>query len=194
MFVRDNNLWAISNTGINRISFNKEKAIVSAFDDVNGILSDNLNDLYIDKDTAYFATNNGLVYFAYNHLLQTSQAPKVYITAVVNNRQSLDLNSSFKLKPIEQSLIINYSAIDFNSKNISYRYRLKNNGNWIETKNRRLELSSLEPGEYIFEVSAKNQNSNWGEPAKIKLILERSFTKLGGSLELCCYLVVTSFM
>ena len=175
LFVRDNNLWAISNTGINRISFNKRKATVSAFDDVNGILSDNLNDLYIDKDTAYFATNNGLVYFAYNHLLQTSQAPKVYITSVINNKQSLDLNSSFKLKPIEQSLIINYSAIDFNSKNISYRYRLKNKGNWIETKNRRLELSSLEPGEYVFEVSAKNQNSHWSEPAKIKLILEKKF-------------------
>lgn len=193
LFVRDNNLWAISNTGINRISFNKGKAIVSAFDDVNGILSDNLNDLYIDKDTAYFATNNGLVYFAYNHLLQTSQAPKVYITAVVNNRQSLDLNSSFKLKPIEQSLIINYSAIDFNSKNISYRYRLKNNGNWIETKNRRLELSSLEPGEYIFEVSAKNQNSNWGEPAKIKLILEKKFYQtwwfIGALLLLGGYLI-----
>ncbi len=175
LFVRDNNLWAISNTGINRISFNKGKATVSAFDDVNGILSDNLNDLYIDKDTAYFATNNGLVYFAYNHLLQTSEAPKVYITSVINNKQSLDLNGSFKLKPIEQSLIINYSAIDFNSKNISYRYRLKNNGNWIETKNRRLELSSLEPGEYIFEVSAKNQNSHWSEPAKIKLVLEKKF-------------------
>jgi len=175
LFVRDNNLWAISNTGINRISFNRGKATVSAFDDVNGILSDNLNDLYIDKDTAYFATNNGLVYFAYNHLLQTAKAPKVYITSVINNKQSLDLNSSFKLKPIEQSLIINYSAIDFNSKNISYRYRLKNKGNWIETKNRRLELSSLEPGEYIFEVSAKNQNSNWSEPARIKLILEKKF-------------------
>ncbi len=175
LFVRDNNLWAISNTGINRISFNKGRATVSAFDDVNGILSDNLNDLYIDKDTAYFATNNGLVYFAYNHLLQTSEAPKVYITSVVNNKQSLDLNSSFKLKPIEQSLIINYSAIDFNSKNISYRYRLKNKGNWIETKNRRLELSSLEPGEYVFEVSAKNQNSHWSEPAKIKLVLEKKF-------------------
>ncbi|WP_343531905.1 two-component regulator propeller domain-containing protein [Pedobacter sp.] len=175
LFVRDNNLWAISNTGINRISFNKGKATVSAFDDVNGILSDNLNDLYIDKDTAYFATNNGLVYFAYNHLLQASQAPKVYITSVINDKKSLDLNSSFKLKPIEQSLIINYSAIDFNSKNISYRYRLKNEGNWIETKNRRLELSSLEPGEYIFEVSAKNQNSHWSEPAKIKLVLQKKF-------------------
>jgi len=176
LFVRDGNLWAISNTGINRISFQKGKATISAFDDVNGILSDNLNDLYIDKDTAYFATNNGLIYFAYNHLLQTSQAPKIYITSVINNKKTLDLTSNnFNLKPNERSLIINYSAIDFNSKNIVYRYRLKSNGAWIETKNRRLELSSLEPGEYTFEVSAKNQNSHWSEPAKIKLILEKKF-------------------
>lgn len=176
LFARDGYLWAISNTGINRISFRREKPIVSTFDDVNGILSDNLNDLYIDKDTAYFATNNGLVYFAYSHLLQTSQAPKVYITSIIIHKKALDLtNSNFKLKPNERSLIINYSAIDFNSKNIMYRYRLKSSGAWIETKNRRLELSSLESGEYTFEVSAKNQNSHWSQPAKIKLVLEKKF-------------------
>ena len=176
LFVRGEYLWAISNTGINRISIVNGLISINAFDDVNGILSDDLNDLYIDKDTAYFATNNGLVYFAYNHSLQNTTPPRIYINAIINNKKTLDLTSgSFTLKPNEQNLIINYSAIDFKNRNISYRYRLKNKGAWIETKNRRLELSSLEPGEYTFEVSAKSQNSNWSEPAKVKLILEKRF-------------------
>lgn len=176
LFVRGEYLWAISNTGINRISIVNGLININAFDDVNGILSDDLNDLYIDKDTAYFATDNGLIYFAYNHSLQNTSPPKIYINAIINNKKTLDLTSgSFTLKPNEQNLVINYSAIDFKNRNISYRYRLKSKGAWIETKNRRLELSSLEPGEYTFEVSAKSQNSNWSEPAKIKLILEKRF-------------------
>ncbi|WP_138721699.1 sensor histidine kinase [Pedobacter ureilyticus] len=176
LFVRGEYLWAISNTGINRISIVNGLISINAFDDVNGILSDDLNDLYIDKDTAYFATNNGLVYFAYNHSLQNTTPPKIYINAIINNKKTLDLTSgSFTLRPNEQNLIINYSAIDFKNRNISYRYRLKNKGAWIETKNRRLELSSLEPGEYTFEVCAKSQNSNWSEPAKVKLILEKRY-------------------
>lgn len=176
LFVRDNYLWAISNTGINRISIIGNKVNISAFDDVNGLLSDDLNDLYVDKDTAYFATNSGLVYFAYNHSLQNTLAPKIYITAIVNNKKLLDLiHHTFTLKPNEQNLIINFSAVDFKNRNITYRYRLKKNANWVETKNRRLELSSLEPGEYTFEISARSQNSNWSEPTKLKLILERKF-------------------
>lgn len=176
LYVRGEYLWAISNTGINRIAIVNNRVDINTFDDVNGVLSDDLNDLYIDKDTAYFATNNGLVYFAYNHALQHTSPPKIYINSIINNKNLLDLtNGSFTLKPNEQNLIINYSAIDFKNRNIRYRYRLKNKGAWIETKNRRLELTSLEHGEYIFEVSAKSQNSDWSESAKVKLILEKRF-------------------
>lgn len=190
MFVRGEYLWAISNNGINRIHIKNNQVQVSGFDDVNGILSDELNDLYIDKDTAYFATNNGLLYFAYNYSLQNTQAPKVYINSIINNKKTLDLtNNSFTLKPNEQNLIINYSAIDFKNNNISYRYRLKSKENWIETKNRRIELSSLEPGEYTFEVSARSQNSNWSEPAKIKLKLEKRFYQNWAFLTICALLL-----
>ena len=176
LFVRGDYLWAISNTGINRISVTNGKVNISSFDDVSGMLSDDLNDLYIDKDTAYFATNNGLVYFAYNQSVQHSEPPKIYINSILKNKTTLDLNKrSFNLAPNEQNLTINYSAIDFKNRNISYRYRLKSNGNWIETKNRKLELSSLEPGEYVFEISAKSQNSDWSQPAKVKLNLEKRF-------------------
>lgn len=197
LFVRDGYLWAISNTGINRISFKQKKAQVSAFDDLNGIFSDDLNDLYIDKDTAYFATNNGLVYFKYNHTLQQTEAPNIYITSVVNNKVALNLTqNSFSIPTKDLSITINYAAVDFKNRNITYRYRLKGNQSWIETKNRRVELSSLEPGRYIFEVSAKSQNSTWSKPAKIKLNLEKRFYQswwfIATALLLGAYLIYIS--
>ncbi|RZL50277.1 MAG: diguanylate cyclase [Pedobacter sp.] len=176
LFVRENYLWAISNTGINRISLIDEKFTINSFDYANELLSDDLNDLYIDADIAYFATNNGLVYFSHNQQTQETIAPKIYISSVSVNSEMLDLSApSFRLKPDERNITFNYSAIDFKNRKIMYRYRLKDSDNWSETKNRRLELSSLEPGEYCFEVSAKSQDSKWSNPAKINFVLEKHF-------------------
>ncbi len=176
LFVQNNFLWAISNTGVNRISVNQNQFIISSFDYANELLSDDLNDIYIDTDTAYFATNNGLVYFAHSQKSQQTKAPNTYISSVSVNKELLDLSfSSFTLKPEERNITFNYSAIDFKNKKIVYRYRLKDDENWSETRNRRLELSSLEPGEYCFEVSAKSQDSQWSAPAKIKFVIEKHF-------------------
>jgi hypothetical protein len=102
--------------------------------------------------------------------------PKIYISSVVSNHQSLDLGApNFILEPNSRNITLNYSAIDFKNRRITYRYRLKPDENWSETKNRRLELSSLEPGKYTFEVSAKSQDSQWSEPARINFILEKHF-------------------
>ncbi len=176
LFVQGDHLWAISRTGINRIAFDQDKVSVSTFDYANDLLSDDLNDLYIDTDTAYFATNNGLVYFAHKQKAQQTKAPKTYISSVTNNKEFLDLSSAnFTLSPGQHNITFNYSAIDFKNRRIVYRYRLKGDANWSETKNRRVELSSLEPGEYTFEVSAKSQDSEWSKPDKIHFIIEKFF-------------------
>ncbi len=189
LFVRGNQLWAIRNTGINRINLAVKQPKISSFDDVNGILADNLNDLYITQDTAYFATNNGLIYFTKNHSLQHTKAPSVYITNISNHNQQLDIaQSTFTLAPKHQEITISYTAIDFNHKNITYRYRLKSNTNWVETKNRKLELSSLAAGHYTLEISAKNQNSDWSIPAKIELIFENNFYQTWWFISLCLLL------
>lgn len=176
LFVKDNYLWAISNTGINRINFANNQFIINSFDYANDLLSDDLNDLLITKDIAYFGTNNGLVYFNYNQENKKTKAPATFISSVSVNRQMLDLTSAnFTLKPNERNITINYSAIDFKNKKIVYRYRLKDDQNWSETRNRRLELSSLEPGTYCFEVSAKSQDSDWSKPAKIDFRVDKYF-------------------
>lgn len=176
LFVKDNYLWAISNNGVNRINIANDNFVINSFDYANDLLSDDLNDLYITSNIAYFATNSGLVYFNYNKENKQTKAPGTFISSVSVNRVMLDLTAAnFILKPSERNITINYSAIDFKNRKISYRYRLKDDQNWSETKNRRLELSSLEPGTYCFEVSAKSQDSEWSEPAKIDFKVEKHF-------------------
>ncbi|MES2653479.1 MAG: two-component regulator propeller domain-containing protein [Bacteroidota bacterium] len=176
LFVKGEYLWAISNNGVNRISFKNNKVIINSFDYANDLLSDDLNDLYIDDRTAYFATNNGLVYFNHDLTSKTKSTPKIYISSITHNKVPLDLTfSNFSFDPQEHNIVFNFSAVDFKNQQITYRYRLKGDAKWTETKNRRLELSSLENDRYVFEVSAKSQDNQWSEPAKVTFELEKHF-------------------
>lgn len=176
LYVKGRYIWAISNAGINRIDASGDQFVVNSFNYATDLLSDDLNDLYIGTDTAYFATNNGLVYFAHHPTSIAVKPPQIFISSVISNQHLLDLGASnFTLKPNERTLIFNYSAINFKNQKITYRYRLKPDEEWSETKNRRLELSSLEPGNYNFEVSAKAQDGIWSEPARFSFVLEKHF-------------------
>lgn len=176
LFVKDNETWCVTNTGINKISLNGRRPEIESFEYANSLLTEGVNDLYIDSDRAYFATNNGLVYFSVSGTKTANAIPKVYITSIVNNKVKLPLNKEVHvLDPFRNNITFYYSAIDFQSTDITYRYRLKPDAAWTETKNRRLEFSSLEPGAYAFELSARTGKGTWSQPASLKFVLERHF-------------------
>lgn len=176
LFVKDNYVWIITNNGINRIALINKQLLVESFEYTNPMLADDVNNLYIDDRYAYFATNNGLIYFSYHSANSNHEAPKVLISSIVNNKIRLRLNEAIHtLAPSNNNITFTYSAIDFQNKHITYRYRLKADANWTETKSRRLEFSSLEPGDYAFELSAKSNNSNWSTPTRVNFSLKRHF-------------------
>lgn len=176
LFIKGNEVWAITNNGINKISLAGRAANIETFEYTSALLAEGVNGMYIDDSNAYFATNNGLVYFSTSKAQTASEAPPVFISSIVNNKVKLALNGkNHTLDPYSNNITFHYSAIDFQNKNVTYRYRLKSDAAWTETKNRRLEFSSLEPGEYTFELSAKSDNSDWSSPARVNFIMEGHF-------------------
>lgn len=174
IFIRNGQLWVITNNGINRIFTRTYK--VESFEHTNLLLANDANDLYIDADTAWFATNHGMVYFPISATKSRKKAPKVLISSIISNKVLLNPNTTaFILPPAQHTISFYYSAIDFENKNIMYRYRLKTENNWTETKNRRLEFSSLEPGEYVFQLCAKTSNSEWSNPVTVSFSLQEYF-------------------
>lgn len=175
VFIHQDEIWAITNNAVNRISL-EGKYAVESFEFANAILNNDINGIFIDQDTAWFATNHGLVYFANNSFDRNKEVPKVLISSIMINKQPLNPGiTAFTLPPADHNITFYYSAIDFQNSNISYRYRLKSKDSWTETKNRRLEFSSLEPGKYTFELSARTTNSNWSRPVKMNFVLQEHF-------------------
>ena len=174
LFVRGGYLWVVTNNAVNRVLL-KDNYPVESFDFTNSMLDNDVNEVYIDRDTAYFATNHGLIYFANSPFDKTQEVPKVLISSILNNKKPLSPDSSFSLAPADNNITFYYSAIDFQSNNILYRYRLNPNSSWTETRSRRLEFSSLEPDNYTFEISARTSNSQWSKPVGVSFILKAHF-------------------
>lgn len=175
LYIQKDHVWVVTTNGVNRIFLNSKNPVES-FEYTNNLLDNDVNGLYIDRDTAYFATNHGLVFFANTPFDRNKEMPKVLISTIINNRKPLSLNTdSFNLAPAANNITFYYSALDFQNNYILYRYRLKSGNPWTETKNRRLEFSSLEPGSYKFELSAKTNNSQWSKPVAVSFVLKAHF-------------------
>jgi ligand-binding sensor domain-containing protein len=176
LFLIENHAWVVTNNGVNRVCIDGKHPEIEGFEYTSPLLKNDVNDLYIGKDTAYFATSSGLVYFFKKQFNELNEAPDVLISSVTNNLKILNLdNTLINLDPSANNITFHFGAIDFFNQNITYRYRLKPEDKWTETKNRRLEFSSLSPGRYRFEVSAKSNNTKWSSPAQITFNIEEHF-------------------
>lgn len=176
LFLIENHAWVITNNGVNRVCIDGKHPEIEGFEYTNALLKNDVNDLYIGRDTAYFATSNGLVYFLKKKFDSLTEAPDVLISSITNDKKIIDLDTAgITLDPSANSITFQFGAIDFFNQNIVYRYRLKPDDKWTETKSRRLEFSSLSPGQYRFEVSAKSNNTKWSSPAQINFNLEEHF-------------------
>jgi ligand-binding sensor domain-containing protein len=187
LFVKNGKVWVVTNEGINKVTLNTGEVSIESFEYTNALLKDDVNGLYIEDQYAYFATNSGVVFFQIAPVKPYIEAPKVYITSIVNNQAKLDIgNPDYVLNPSNNSITFYYSAIDFQNRNITYRYRLKGDAKWTETKTRRLEFSSMEPGKYTFELSAKSTDSSWSKPAVVIFELEKHFWQSLWFIALLC--------
>jgi len=176
LFIKRDEVWVITNTGVNKIVLVDRKPVIESFEYTHALLSEGVNGMYIDDSRAYFATNNGLVFFSITTTKAENKPPDVFVSSIVSNKVKLALNEELHiLDPFSNNITFNYSAIDFQNRDITYRYRLKPEAPWTETKSRRLEFSSLEPGAYAFELSAKSNNSSWSRPATIRFVTESHF-------------------
>ncbi len=172
IFLQKDYIWVINNSAVNRV-FLKGSYPVETFEYTNSLLDNDVNGLYVDRDTAYFATNHGLVFFESKAFNKLQEAPVVMISAINTRKKRLDINSpSIVLEPGDNNIVFYYSAIDFQNNTLLYRYRLKTSGSWTETKSRHLEFSSLSPGKYTFEISAKTSNSQWSKPERVTFVLK----------------------
>lgn len=168
-------IWITSNVGL--ISYNPETHATRHFVYSDGIQSNMFSPQAVYKDTwenLYFGGPNGFTIIKPTDVRLNSRKPYTIINKVTtkNNKSFYPVYSSnFELAPIElnpeeTTFRINFSADNYlmPEKN-KYKYRLINfYDEWIDLENDGTVLfTSLDAGEYIFEVKACNNDGIWSD-------------------------------
>ena len=172
-FAKDNFLWVLTSKGVTQIEnpLGEIKAIYYNID--NGLLTNEVNDILVDNGNIYLATNKGLTkIIKTQNQSYPSDLPLYFKSIIVKGRTIKNTNKLIELPHGDNSIRINYTAINFEEpNNIIYAYKTKDDDAWIQTPNNFLEFVSLEPGNYDLQIRAKNLNGNWSSSIKLSILV-----------------------
>jgi ligand-binding sensor domain-containing protein/two-component sensor histidine kinase len=167
------------------------------FDESDGLQSNEFNRYAFAKSVTgalFFGGVNGINYFNPEDLSTSDYTPDVLITNFrlnnkpveyaagnVRNEENKVLNKPVYLMnkivlPYSANMIsFEFAAMDYtSSRKNRFRYKLENfDKEWIEDYDNHLATyTNLNPGEYVFFVTAGNQDGNWSDKgASIKVII-----------------------
>lgn len=147
-------IWLGTNEGLNRINyFYKEGNFVYSntyFGIADGLSGRQVNDISIENNTVYIATNGGISYLPENLQLPVSDI-STFITGVYINNQQFDIKGSYELEYDQNNITINFSGVDLTGFLPVFEYSL-NDGNWQQID--KIELKNLPSGNYKIKIRA----------------------------------------
>ncbi|MFI5219922.1 MAG: two-component regulator propeller domain-containing protein, partial [Bacteroidia bacterium] len=171
LFITGDTIYVITDKGLSRFLFTENAEYrPENFTASEGVLSNAVNDLMVHNGTIYIATSEGLslVPVAVNRSI--ADPPPLYIISFKVNSSLMDSLNNNKLSYDRQHLQFSFVAPTFDHPEmLMYQYKLSGlHEEWVETKNKTVEFSALDPGKYIFQLRAKKYNSDWSKPEVLK--------------------------
>ncbi|MCB9293178.1 MAG: histidine kinase [Lewinellaceae bacterium] len=160
------NIWAGTLNGLNKISGfswkDSSSLLVRQYTTHNGLPSNEVNKVESIGNDIWVATNNGLLHFIDRDTINTISSPPILEKLIVNGVE-MPFVADTSLSYDQNSINIQYLTINFRQDgDILYRYRLlPNQEEWVNTKGRSINFSSLKEGNYTFEVQSQNEDKVW---------------------------------
>jgi len=154
---KENNLWIATQKGVKKLRLNlsglESSKIIDAFYEADGLLQNNTNDIYLEDNLLYAASDIGLAQLNLNSNFY-KQKPSIYFktkkdTLIFKNGERNNISVSF-------------AALDFvNQEHLTFEYRLLPKQKiWIPTTTKTLNFSNLSPNLHTLEIKATDQHNN----------------------------------
>jgi len=173
------NLWLSTTQGLSM--FDPRRETFKNYDVSDGLLGNEFkpNACFKSQDGYLFFGGTGVIVFHPDSLNSNPHVPNVFITDLklfnesvpVGDKDNILSQHISKTKEIRlphdyNLLTLNYVALNFTASHKNqYAYRLKGfNDNWTDVKNQRsATFTNLDPGTYVFQVIASNNDGYWNE-------------------------------
>lgn len=173
-------LWLATNKGVGQITLDtsdlENSKITNSFYEADGLLQDNTNDIYVENDTLYAASDIGLAKLTTNNNIY-QQKPSLYFKTKHDTLRF----ENYKRENISITFGLHEYA---NQEHTTYEYRLLPiQQKWTSTKTKTINFSNLPPNLYVLEIKATDQHNNVSTKKQyLKIIpfwFETSLAKIG---------------
>lgn len=155
---QDSILWLATQDGVKKISLNykdlSHSNMTSAFYESDGLLQNNINDIYIKDSLLYAASDIGLSRLNLNSTLY-KQKPSLYFKTALD---TLNFRNGER-----ENISVSFATLNYvNQEYYKYDYRLLPlQKEWIATQTKTLNFSNLSPDTYTLEVRVTDQHNNF---------------------------------
>lgn len=154
----DNNIWASSASGLDKISLNNGVTVVENLTKQNNIYQRVLKTV-IDKDhTIWGLLTNGLIRITVSKREKTGYTPTVMVSMLKTGKDTISTVSGAVLTYEQNNLSFYMAATSFiDEKSVQYSYRLQGGGNtpWSDPSgNASISFVDLNPGDYTLHIKA----------------------------------------
>ena len=164
-------LWIGTEKSLGRIDYVLKKNKIDFksvfFDKTDGLGDGLVNQIVIYKDTVYVATGEGISKINVNATPVIKEVP-VYITKILINYKTVDIEESYELKPFENNIQVAFAGVDLTEYKPLFQYKI-NNSDWINVTDNALLLSGMASGEYVIQIRALKRDN---VPSVITAILK----------------------
>ena len=161
----DGSIWYGTDNGVEVLTAGKWRHYGQA----DGLVWDDCDSraFLADVDgSVWIGTSRGLSRFS-RQSQPPLQPPIVSLTTAQLGHTSLPLDRAKKVSYTDRYLVVRFSApVLFDSRDRVYRYRLSNvDRDWVEGSQDEARYANLSPGDYTFEVLARNAGGAWSTQA-----------------------------
>jgi len=166
-------LWVGTNDGLIQILFNEDQSVrkTRKINHFHGLPSNVVTTGCFQDSLLYLGTAHGVCFFNPYSLRSNLFPPPIDLTAIRLNQRDTVFAEPPLLRPKQNLIEFFFRGRSFrNAGKVEYRYRLLGlDSNWNRTPNSSVIFSSLDDGDYQFEVAAMNSDGVWSAvPATVQ--------------------------
>lgn len=177
--VENNEIWALTDVALNRISIDKENNVVKTqqMDKNRFIPASFIKDFTVTGDSIWLATFKGLILIKGNYFKVPSVKPVIHITSMFVNSNKRELEKGLVFAYNENNIRINFEGVSYQSGGkVMFKYRLTGlDSTWTFTPYGQAKFTSLPAGYYTFCVNARNSAGVWGTPRFFSFTIKKAF-------------------
>ncbi len=161
----ESEIWVATNFGLNHIVFNGNSHYIEHLGIENGLLDNDVSDVYIYLDTIWIGTRSGLFSIPKSkfNIKSHSTDLNLFWSNVQCNNRVYSPQKKLTLGHNENNLELEFHSAFYGGKNrVKYRYKIHPSDNqWHAITGRTIYLNGLQPGKYKITLQANVDESNW---------------------------------